>query len=391
MTPTCAPRTGGLETHIALLANGLGSRGHDVLVLTNRDSRTQAEFEHSETYDVLRVSYLLGDLNQPEKIAWEEAVFGPLGEIAHVLSDYRFDILHTHTHVSLLLAALCGTKTPIIASFHETEPHREPVGYERSSYIIRNAPYYGIIAGSAYFVRQAIGLGAEPARIHLVYYGLEELAQGISIQSARSILNSELGIPLNGPVISMTARFKPRKRHLELIRAFGALVKRRRAHLVLVGSCNSGSRQYLTAVEDLINELQLAPYVTLAGECSRELANLVAIASDIVTQPSQVEGFGLAAIEAMLLAKPIVAADVSGLNEIIIDRETGYLVDPTDVSGYARALQSLLDVPEQAAEFGRKGLIRARNHFSAHRMIEETIAVYRSIIVVPRGNELSEV
>ena len=93
---------------------------------------------------------------------------------------------------------------------------------------------------------------------------------------------------------------------------------------------------------------------------------------------SRWEGFGIVLLEAMLASLPIVATRVSAVPEVVVDGETGLLVEPGDVEALAAALDALLADPERARALGAAGAQRARSEFSVARMAERTIGVYRA-------------
>jgi glycosyltransferase involved in cell wall biosynthesis len=98
--------------------------------------------------------------------------------------------------------------------------------------------------------------------------------------------------------------------------------------------------------------------------------------ASVVLHPVRWEGFGLALLEAMLCARPVVASSVSAIPEIVVDGETGTLVAPDDPEALARAASALLGDPERARALGEAGRARAEAEFSVARMAERTAAVY---------------
>jgi glycosyltransferase involved in cell wall biosynthesis len=96
--------------------------------------------------------------------------------------------------------------------------------------------------------------------------------------------------------------------------------------------------------------------------------------ADLLVHPARWEGFGLALLEAMLAAKPVVATNVSSIPEIVRDGETGMLVPPDDSAALASAVGHVLDDP---ADYGERGRARAQSEFSVARMAERTMDVYR--------------
>ncbi len=99
--------------------------------------------------------------------------------------------------------------------------------------------------------------------------------------------------------------------------------------------------------------------------------------ADVLVHPARWEGFGLALLEAMLASLPVVATRVSSIPEIVADEETGLLVPPDDPSALAAAVNRVLEDP---ADYGRRGLARARAEFSVAKMADRTLAVYETAL-----------
>jgi glycosyltransferase involved in cell wall biosynthesis len=110
-----------------------------------------------------------------------------------------------------------------------------------------------------------------------------------------------------------------------------------------------------------------------------ELQHLYARAA-VVACPSRREGFGVACLEAMAHARPVVASAVGGLLDLVVDGETGILVPPRDVQALRSALERLLDDRELRRRFGEAARERAREHFSWDRATESTLAAYQDAL-----------
>ena len=103
-------------------------------------------------------------------------------------------------------------------------------------------------------------------------------------------------------------------------------------------------------------------------------------AADVVVLPSLSEGFPFVVLEALAMAKPLVATNVNGVPEVIEHGQTGLLVDPRDSEGLARAIQVMLEQPELAAEMGRAGSAIVQERFTVDRMVDRTVAVFESAL-----------
>ena len=95
--------------------------------------------------------------------------------------------------------------------------------------------------------------------------------------------------------------------------------------------------------------------------------------ADVFVHTSRWEGFGIVLLEAMLASLPIVATSVSAVPEVVVDGETGLLVDPARRRGARRRAGGAARRPERARRLGAAGLERARSEFSVARMTEQTI------------------
>jgi glycosyltransferase involved in cell wall biosynthesis len=110
-----------------------------------------------------------------------------------------------------------------------------------------------------------------------------------------------------------------------------------------------------------------------------ELQELYARAA-VVACPSHREGFGVACLEAMAHGRPVVAGDVGGLRDLVVDGETGYLVPPRDVAALRDALRRLLDDSDLRRRLGEAGRERAGRHFSWDTVTAATLAVYEEAL-----------
>jgi glycosyltransferase involved in cell wall biosynthesis len=102
--------------------------------------------------------------------------------------------------------------------------------------------------------------------------------------------------------------------------------------------------------------------------------------ASIVVVPSLGEGFGMVALEAMERARPVIAAEIGGLGDIVRHGETGLLVAPAEVEPLRQAIVELALDPERAAAMGAAGRRRAAEHFLESRAIDRTELLYRAFL-----------
>jgi len=101
---------------------------------------------------------------------------------------------------------------------------------------------------------------------------------------------------------------------------------------------------------------------------------------DMVVHPSLQEGFANAVLEAMAAGKPVVATDVGGNPEAVVQGETGLLVPPRDSRALADAIIWMLDHPDEAARFGETGRNRVADHFEISRMVRQYEELYERLV-----------
>jgi len=203
------------------------------------------------------------------------------------------------------------------------------------------------------------------------------------------------------PVILFVGRLSPEKGLHTLIEAFARVAEKHPgAVLRLVGPDAVAPREYIVdlALDDAHLQALAAFYAqdypeTLRASVPETLANRVEFigpvphqdiglhyrAAHILINPSFSESFGRSLIEGMSEGLPVIATRVGGMPEIVIDRQTGYLVEPGDVAALAEAMDRLLADPALRLGMGQKGWQRARDVFSWPSIAGGLGTLYRDI------------
>jgi glycosyltransferase involved in cell wall biosynthesis len=103
-------------------------------------------------------------------------------------------------------------------------------------------------------------------------------------------------------------------------------------------------------------------------------------AFDVIAVPSHLEPLGLSSLEAMAVARPVVAAHVGGIPEVVVHGETGTLIPPRDARALAGALEALLRDPGQRARFGKAGRDRAAETFGLRVHARGLTGIYEDVV-----------
>jgi glycosyltransferase involved in cell wall biosynthesis len=271
------------------------------------------------------------------------------------------DVVHFHTARAHAMAPACrGLGARLIVT-------------RRMDYVPAGGPYARYLYNRAVDAVIAISEGVRDA---LVRGGVERdrirvVPSGIDVErlapapEARAALRREWGIGPDVVAVLMLGALERRKGHAVLLGAVAELGDDLRYVF-----CGDGS-------ERAALESAAAPFrgrVVFAGH-RRDVAACLA-AADVVAMPSLHEGLGVAALEAMAAARPVVASRVGGLGEVVVDGETGVLVPPSDPPALAAGLARLAHDPGLRARYGAAGRARVLALYSSARMAEGTLACY---------------
>jgi glycosyltransferase involved in cell wall biosynthesis len=182
------------------------------------------------------------------------------------------------------------------------------------------------------------------------------------------------GIPDDTLVALCVSNFYPYKGHEELVEAVAKVVPVYPNVIFLMVGRDSGTME---ATKARVRERGIERSVRFVG--SRTDVPDLLRASDLFVHPSREEGFSNAILEAMAAGLPVVACDVGGNPEAIVDRETGRLVPPRNAWAFASAVAELLADPEKRKAMGEAGRHRATERFSLDRMVGEMESLYEAL------------
>jgi len=217
-----------------------------------------------------------------------------------------------------------------------------------------------------------------PGRIQVIHNGIDLRPFGRPPNSElRRVLNKGTG----RPIVLCVSRLEPTQKGLRFLVSAARMVPE--AQFIL-----AGEGEERAALEAQAKELGVADRVTLLGYWE-DLPDLMA-SCDLFVLPSLCEGFGLVIAEAMASGRPVVASAIGGVNEVVVDGETGLLVPPGDPDALAAGIRRVLSDPALAERMGAAGKLRAHREFSAETMIRRTTELYEKLLGVPRrsGEEM---
>lgn len=215
--------------------------------------------------------------------------------------------------------------------------------------------------------------GVRTSKIQLLYNGTDEGCFDVSVSESREVFQ----IPSDAFVVGMTGRIDSWKGHLVALEAFSK-INIQKAYFIIMGDFYAAKDSgYEQRIKAFIKAHRLDDRVLFTGRV--DAVSSVVQAMDVVLIPSENEPFGLVAIEAMAMKKPVIASDVGGLAEIVIDKETGLLVTPRDPDAWTTAIQVVANDKQLRAGFSANGYERFVSVFRSDHFIEQLDSYYRSL------------
>ncbi len=357
----------GGEVHLASLAQGLHTMGHDVVCVARPGSELAGVLP---TLGVEVRTLPLVDWFDPQSVT----------RLGHLVRHLRCDILHTHLPRDYFLAAVAtlGTTVVNVGTRHQLRPLSH--AFFKRPFLNRFSGFIAVSEAVRQGLLQADVLPEEI--ITVIPHGLDNGWHGPEIpsrvQAATSRLRLKVGATGSDHLVGCVGRLCPTKGIDTLIDAIANLKHRwPRLKLCLVGDETSGSG-YREKLQKRINLLGLNDRVVLAGYLKD--AGRLSGAFDIQVMPSSAEPFGLVTLEAMNAGVPVVVTDSGGSPEIVRDGVEGFLFGPGDAAALARNLESLLESPGLREEMGRRGRLRIVETFSRQEMLARTEAVYLRVL-----------
>jgi len=387
---------GGAGVHVAELVRALRDRGDiDVRVRCFGAPRDE---EGTTAY---------ADLPQ---LAEANAALQTMGVDLAIAADAAgADIVHSHTWYANFaghLASLLGG-IPHVVTAHSLEPMRpwkaEQLGggYRLSSFVEKSAyeAAAGVIAVSAGMRKDILRSypSLDPERVFVVHNGIDsQLWQADRSEEAAAVLAKHGVDPAKRSVI-FVGRITRQKGLPYLLKACAELPPD--VQLILCAGAPD-TKEILAEVEGLMNELKTTRdgVFWIAEMLPRKEVIALLSSATVFACPSVYEPLGIVNLEAMACELAVVATATGGIPEVVVDGETGWLVDieqvqdgtgtPVDpdkfVADLAAALNNAVSDPERARQFGLAGRKRAVESFSWTAIGDRTLEVYNKVLGLPQ-------
>ena len=282
--------------------------------------------------------------------------------LARLMRTHGIDVIHTHLSTASLLGAFAArlAKRPSVAHVHGLNT---ATCFRYSS---------RIIAVSDAVKRHLTGQGIREEKIAVAHNGvdLEKFEPEDPIAA-----KLRLGYDPDAPLFGVFGRLSPEKGQRVAIEAMFLVLKELpKARLVLAGQGRDWEGLHESA-----KALGIDDHVQFAGFI-HSVRNLMSACDAVIVPSARGEGFGLAAIEAMALERPVVATLTGGLPEIVVKGETGFLVAPNDPNALAQAIIDLASDKSLRERLGTNGRLRVQELFDLRKQLRLVLSILREIV-----------
>ena len=355
-------KLGGAERHVISLASGLRERGYRVgIACVFREGRLADEVRRAGIpFECLGI-----------RRGWR---VGTLFQIARWIGANPVQILHTYLfgfHFFAGLGARLSGVSVILSSRREV-PHWQ----RRRHRWMENLGnlFVDRVTCCSQAVRQwTLAKERVPAeKVLTIYNGVD--VDRLHRATGTSAIRREFGIPDGVPLIGTVANFAVEKGYSYLLEATGRVLKENQtARFLFVG--------FGPLEKNIKDEARRIPgheRIIFSGARS-DIPDLIS-AMDVFVLSSIIEGFPNVLLEALALAKPVVATHVGGIPELIESDKDGLLVPERDGVALADAILSLLQDSQRAKTLGNRGQEKIRKNFTRERMIDEYETLYLSLL-----------
>jgi L-malate glycosyltransferase len=359
--------------HIALLTTTLDVSGAERVMALLADGLCREGYRVSVAALQRRSGALARLILDPDVQIIDFGMSGPLdarvlGRVRRWLRREQVSVLYTFLHHAHVIGRYAGHRegVPHIVSSQQVANWGGPVRQALDRWTSRWCERMVAVSDG---VRRDIveRMGFPEERVPVVFNAIDVRSyESQVIPFSRSSKTGTI-------VLGSASRLAHEKNHESLLRGF-AIARQfvPQLRLTLAGGGPLAGR-----LADLVRQEGLSDVVELLGHVDdvRTFHDRV----DIYVQPSRTEGLPCAVIEAMAMRRPVVATDVAGNRDAVVDGETGWLIPPDSDEAWARGLCEAVSDRSRAIAFGEAGRERAERLFDVSRMVASTVQMLREL------------
>jgi len=368
---TCYPTYGGSGAVATELGIALAQRGHEIHFITYQQPFRLPSF-------LPRIYFHEVDVGRYPLFEYPPYDLALAVRMHEVVLKHELDLLHVHYAIPHATSAwiaremLIPTRPDIkvLTTLHGTDitiVGQDPSFFPITKFSIEKSD--GLTAVSQYLRTETLAaFGCTGCRIEVIPNFIDPAVYD------RSRYAPQLAEQAKGRKVLMhVSNFRPVKRVRDVVRIYAKVATSIPSVLVMVGDGPERSAVYYHA-----EQLGVKAYVHFVGK-QANIADYLGVA-DVFLLPSELESFGLAALEAQACEVPVIATRIGGIPEVVNDGESGFLSDVGDVAKMSVDTLRLLTNEEMRRAFGEKGREISVQRYSTGQIIPQYIAFYEKIV-----------
>ncbi len=356
------------------LGVALAERGHVVRIITEADGGASVAFEHDVWVHrvVPSPEFAPPDIDAPERILGFSA--GALAELRRIDDGHAVDVVEVPNWNSEGIAILedgafttvLGLHTPL-ATIARMDSRIGPDALETAQLLALERRCYDLANAFVAWGQSSLAQVEEEYGITLARDRVGFIPHGISNRGTVNVLRSNRDLN-----VLFVGRLEARKGIDTLLEAIALLLPELPGVTFTIAGNDAipseTGRTYRERFELATDAVLREGRVLFRGVVSDDELDRLYANCDMLVAPSRHESFGLILLEAMREGKPVVAADVGGMREVVEHERNGLLVRPADARALARAVKALAESPEQREAYGRRSRELFEERFTAARM-----------------------
>ncbi|HSS20822.1 MAG TPA: glycosyltransferase [Pyrinomonadaceae bacterium] len=288
----------------------------------------------------------------------------------------RIEVLHTHDFYTNIFGMAAGFLAGVkvrIASRRETNGMRSDAQL-RAQKIAYSLAHH-VVANSRSVKETLVAEGVAPEKVSVIYNGLnlERLSGPRNLDAGEALGLKVSVVPEN--LVTIVANMRHDVKDYPTFLRAAKLINQAVPN---TGFLLAGEGELRESIKQLAEELGIGDRTIFLGRCEK-IAQLLQV-THVGVLSSKAEGFSNSILEYMAAGRPVVATDVGGAREAIVESETGYLVPVGDAEQMAQRIISLLHDPAKAQLMGKRGRQIVVEQFSAQALLKNTTALYQKLL-----------
>lgn len=300
------------------------------------------------------------------------------------LRRHQIDIVHAYNFYANVFAVpaarLAGV--PVVLASNRDTGHYWTARQRRVNKLVCRLAH-GVVVNAEAIKKELIAEGYAPERIIVVHNGI--MCPPLKTAPAKKAIKRNLHVPVDAPLIGVVARLDRLKGIEYFVEAAKAVLSRVPDARFLVVGDTQVYAAYRDELKQLTARLGLEDRLFFMG-FRLDVSDVLSALTISVLPSIAGEGLSNSLLESMAAAVPVVATQVGGNPEVVVDGETGLLVPPKNAEALASAICRILETPGLAEAMGQAGRRRVLEHFSNERMIERTQRIYDELLEQARRN-----